>query len=73
MHSDLLEIHIIGDKETIAVLCDEVRSQGRMLVCHACGDVEALIAGLLIIEEENEAWALCGTCMRKVPLFGAVT
>lgn len=67
MGSDLLEIGIIDVKETIAAICDEVCSQGRMLVCHACGDIEALIAGLLIIEEENnEAWALCGACMRKV-------
>ena len=73
MGSDLLEIGIIGGKETVGGICSELRSQGRLIVCHACGDIEALITVFLIVEEENQAWALCGACMRKVPVFGAVT
>ena len=72
MNTDLLEIGIISDKKAIAAICAELSSDGWLIACHACGDIEAPIASVLVIDEEDEAWALCGTCMRKMPIVGAV-
>lgn len=66
------EICIIGDEETIAAIWDDLRSEGRIVICYACGDIEALIACFVIFEEKEEAWALCDACVRKVCIFGAV-
>ena len=73
MESDLIDVRLIRDSETIAAICSDVSSTGRLLICHGCGDVEALVIGFLLLDNDEQAWALCGTCMRKLPLHGAVT
>ena len=60
------------DAETVAAICADIRSSGALLVCHGCGDIEALIAGFLVLADNEEAWSLCGACLRKLPLSGAV-
>jgi hypothetical protein len=69
----LLDVWLIRDHETITQLCAEISSAGRLLVCHRCSDVEALIVGLLVLDDDGESWALCGACIAKLPLHGAVT
>jgi hypothetical protein len=73
MESDLIDVRLIRDSETIAAICSDVSSTGRLLICHGCGDVEALVVGFLLLDNDQQAWALCGMCMRKLPLHGAVT
>ena len=73
MKSDLIDVRLIRDCETVAAISSDVTSTGRLLICHGCGDVEALVVGFLLLDNDQQAWALCGTCMRKLPLHGAVT
>src|SRR6266436_2321204 len=47
-------------------ICAEV-GDGTLWVCSSCGDIEALIAGVLIIDHAEEAWVLCSACIRKLP------
>ena len=73
MKSDLKDVRLIRDCETIAAIRSDVSSTGQLLICHGCGDVEALVVGFLVLDNNQQAWALCGTCLRKLPLHGAVT
>jgi len=73
MKSDLMDVRLIRDCETVAAICSDVSSTGRLLICHGCGDVEALVVGIFLLDNDQQAWALCGTCIRKLPLHGAVT
>ena len=73
MESDLIDVRLIRDSETVAAIRSDVSSTGRLLICHGCGDVEALVIGFLLLDNDQQAWALCGMCMRKLPLHGAVT
>jgi hypothetical protein len=72
MKADLIDVGLVSDADMVAAICAEIRSGGRLLVCHGCGDIEALIAGFLVLADDEEAWALCGPCLRKLPLSGAV-
>lgn len=69
---DLVNIGLVRDMETIAAICADIRVAGKLLVCHGCGDLEALIAGFLVLADDEEAWALCGACLRRLPLCGAI-
>jgi hypothetical protein len=62
----LLDIGLIQDHETISRVRAETSSAGQLLVCHGCSDVEAAIVGLLVLDEDQQAWALCGTCVGKL-------
>ena len=72
MKNDLVDVCLIGDTVLVAAICHEVGSSGALLVCNGCRDIEALIAGILVIEDVKEAWALCGACIRKLPVEGAI-
>jgi hypothetical protein len=72
MKNDLVDVCLIGETVLVAAICHEVGSSGALLVCNGCRDIEALIAGILVIEDDKEAWALCGACIRKLPVQGAV-
>jgi hypothetical protein len=50
----------------------ETSSLGQLLICHGCGDVEAVIVGFLVHEQSEKAWALCGLCVQQMPLYGAI-
>ena len=68
----LLDAWLIRDHETIAQVCAEIGSAGRLLICHGCSEIEEVIVGLLVLDDEEEAWTLCGLCIRKLLLYGAV-
>jgi hypothetical protein len=72
MDNVLVDVSFIRDTATVAAICAEVSSDGGFLICNGCGDVEALIAGVLVIDHAEEAWVLCGECIRKLPFEGAV-
>jgi hypothetical protein len=63
----LVDVVFVRDMAAVTAICAEV-GDGTLLVCNNCGDIEALIAGVLIIEDAEEAWMLCGACIRKLPL-----
>jgi len=72
MKSDLVDLELVDDSETVAAICAELNSMGQVLVCYGCGDVEALIVGFLVLDHKEQAWALCGKCRRRLPFDGAL-
>ena len=68
MSSEFDGVGLIDDTATVAAICAEVSSSGSLLVCNGCRDIEAPIAGVLVIDHDEEAWALCGACIRRLPL-----
>ena len=58
------------DPATLTNLSSAFRNQGSMMVCHRCDDVGEIIAGILIVKETEEAWVLCGPCLRQIPVRG---
>jgi hypothetical protein len=73
MKSDLVDIALIRDLEIVAAICADIRSGGRLLICHGCADIEALIMGFVVLDNGDQAFALCGACMGKLPVHGAIT
>jgi hypothetical protein len=71
MNDDLVDVVLVRDTAAVTAMCSEV-ADGTLLVCNSCGDIEALIAGVLIIDDAEEAWVLCGACIRKLPFEGTV-
>jgi len=67
---DLVDVELMSDRDSLTRLSKLARSSGQMLICHRCRNVKNIIAGVLIIHNRDEAWALCGPCLRKVPLEG---
>ncbi len=65
-------VGFVRDSAIIADICAEIGSNGGLLICNGCGDIEAIIAALLVIDDDHEAWALCGNCMHKFPLEGPI-
>lgn len=72
MNNDLVDVEILTDQSGLAGLSAEIRAEGGLLVCHRCDDVHGIIAGILVMRESEEAWALCGPCLRQIPLQGQV-
>ena len=72
MSNDLVDVALIRDAGMVAAISAEACADGSLLICNGCGDVEALIAGILVIDDAEEAWMLCGTCIRKLPIEGMV-
>jgi len=71
MDNDLVDVVFVRDMASLTAICAEV-GDGTLLVCNGCGDIEALIAGVLIVDAAEEAWVLCGACIRKLPFGGPV-
>jgi len=71
MDVDLVDVVFVRDTAALAAICTEV-GDGTLLVCNSCGDIEALIAGVLIIDDAKEAWVLCAACIRKLSFEGTV-
>jgi len=67
----LVDVVLVHDTAVVTAICAEV-GNGNLLVCNGCGDIEELIAGVLIIDDAEEAWVLCGACIRKLPFGGTV-
>jgi hypothetical protein len=72
MNAELMDVSLINDAASVASVCADALADGTLLVCHGCGDVEALIAGILVVDDAEEAWVLCGPCMRRLPLHGSI-
>ncbi len=71
MDDDLMDVVFVRDMAAVTAICAEV-GDGSLLVCNGCGDIEAPIAGVLVIDDAEEAWVLCGACIRKLPFGGPV-
>jgi len=69
-HRDLDEIELMTDRAALENLSEAFRAKGNILVCHVCDDVSELIAGVLVVRASEEAWVLCGPCLRKIPMQG---
>ena len=72
MDNDLVDVVFGRDMAAVTAICAEINTDGTILVCNCCGDIEAVIAGVLIIDDVEEAWVLCGACIRKLPFEGTV-
>jgi sugar (pentulose or hexulose) kinase len=76
MRKDAVQVGLIRDTHIIAETCAEICEQAGfangLLICNGCGDIGANIAGLLVVDEDEEAWALCAECLSRVPLLGSV-
>jgi hypothetical protein len=71
MDDDLADVVFVRDTAAVTAICAEV-GDCTLLVCNSCGDIEGLIVGVLIIDDAEEAWVLCGACIRKLPFGGQV-
>jgi hypothetical protein len=69
-NQELADVELMTDQEALADLSNIFREQGGMMVCHGCDDVSEVIAGIVIVKETEEAWVLCGPCLRQLPLHG---
>jgi hypothetical protein len=69
---DLADVELMTDRTSLENLSDVFRAQGNILVCHLCDDVSELVAGILVVRASEEAWVLCGPCLRKVPMQGVL-
>ena len=67
----LVDLELMTDQASLASLSSAFRNQGSMMVCHRCDDVSELIAGIIVDNESEEAWVLCGPCLRTIPVRGA--
>jgi hypothetical protein len=72
MDNSLIDIEVLQDQQSLNALSATLSSEGRLLVCHRCLDVSEVIAGILIMHESKEAWAVCGPCLRQLPLQGCL-
>ncbi len=67
---DSTDIKLMTDRTVLKNLSELLCANGGILVCHLCDDVSEVIAGILVIRGSEEAWLLCGPCLRKLPLQG---
>jgi hypothetical protein len=72
LDNDLIDIEVMVDREGLADLSAVICSEGELLVCHRCRDVDAIIAGIVVMREVEEAWVLCGPCLREIPVQGCL-
>jgi hypothetical protein len=70
--NDLIDIEVMVDRASLAVLSAVICSEGQLLVCHRCRDVDQIIAGIVVMREIEQAWVLCGPCLRKIPVQGCL-
>jgi hypothetical protein len=70
--NDLIDLEVMVDRESLAALSAMICSEGQLLVCHRCRDVDEIIAGIVVMREVEEAWVLCGPCLRKMPIHGCL-
>ncbi len=59
MDNDLVGAAFVRDTAAVTAICAEIGANGILLVCNRCGDIEAPIAGVLIIDDAEEAWVSC--------------
>src|SRR5689334_11538012 len=66
MKNEYLDGALIQDLEVINEIFADVLSLGQLLVCHGCDDLKAVIAGFLVHDRWEQAWALCEPCLREL-------
>jgi hypothetical protein len=67
---ELSEVELMTDRAALENLSAAFRAQGSIMVCHVCDDVTELVAGIIVLRASEEAWVLCGPCLRNIPLQG---
>ena len=72
MDGEYFDLELVQNREVVAALWTAISSMGQLLICHGCGDVEAMIEGFLVHEQSEQAWALCGLCVRNLPSRSAI-
>jgi hypothetical protein len=66
--SNFVRVELIEDPVTIAECWYKIRSDGGLLVCHRCADVDSWVVAILALSEDpEECYALCGKCLRDMP------
>jgi hypothetical protein len=66
--SNFVRVELIEDPVTIAECWYKIRSDGGLLVCHRCEDVDSWVVAILAMSDDpEECYALCGKCLRDMP------
>jgi hypothetical protein len=66
--SNCVRVELIEDPVTIAECWFKIRSEGGLLVCHRCADVDSWVVAILALSDDpEECYALCGKCLREMP------
>jgi hypothetical protein len=73
MTDEYLDLTLVQNREIVRAIWGATSSLGRLLICHGCDDVEAVIVGFLVDKQSEQAWPLCGSCVRNLPPRGALT
>jgi hypothetical protein len=73
MEREFPGLELIQNREIVTAVFAEMSSLGQLLICHGCDDLEAVIMGFLVLDQSEQAWALCGSCVRKLHLYGVIT
>jgi hypothetical protein len=68
MFARLVDVGLIVDSSALSDLTAQVGA----MICNGCRDPGALIAGLLVIDQDEEAWPLCGECLLRLPWAGHI-
>ena len=65
---NFVRAELIEDPVTIAECWHKIRSDGGLLICHRCADVDSWVVAILAMSEDpDECYALCGKCLRDLP------
>ncbi len=72
MKDEYLDLELVQNREIVTAVWGAISSLGQVLICHGCDDAEAVIVGFLVHEQSEQAWALCGSCIRSLPSYGAI-
>ena len=73
MESEFSDLELIQNREIVTAVFAEMTLLGQLLICHGCDDVEAVIVGFLVNDRIEQAWALCGSCVRDLPSVAQFT
>jgi hypothetical protein len=66
-----IEIIDIAQPELAAAFC--MAREKPELICDRCQDSSELVIAVLEVYELDQSWALCGPCMRELPVGFQVT
>jgi uncharacterized CHY-type Zn-finger protein len=63
---------LIEDSAAIGLLCEAMRFGAEAQCCNRCHDESEPIAAILMLEADEKAWLLCGSCLRDLPREGLI-
>lgn len=61
---------LIEDGNIVRRLCQVMHCEDE--ACYRCHDDSEPIAAILMLDEDEKAWLLCGSCVRDLPREGVV-